>query len=138
MDPLLDTDSSDYGRPETGTWPDDAPAHTHTPTPAWMPDCPACDAEVDAYLEAQEEAEAVAYLTHYGIVSYIARLRYEAEEEALAEACRVLAFYDDPITRSASFDGYEMAGLTGPIRRADAEAVCVLCQRELAEAGWNR
>jgi hypothetical protein len=115
------------------------PQHTHATTSARVDEfCPACEAEMDAYLEEQELAEAGAYIRHYGLASYVARLRFEAEEEALYAACRAMAAMDDPITRSASFDAYEMAGIVGPIRRADAEAGCVLCQRELAEDGWNR
>jgi hypothetical protein len=87
----------------------------------------------DRMMEEQAEEEARAYIRHYGTASYIARLRYEAEEEALYEACAVMAFADDPITRSASFDGYEMAGLSRPIREKDAAAGCILCQRELEE-----
>jgi hypothetical protein len=108
-------------------------AHTHpVAAPSYVPDCPACEAEIDAYLEAQDLAEATAYVRHYGIASYIARLRYEEEEAALYDACRVTSFQDDPITRSASFDSYELAGLTAPMVTADAAAGCLLCQRELA------
>lgn len=93
------------------------------------------DAELDAYLEAQELAEATAYILHYGIASYVARLRYEEAEVAAYDACLVAGFAEDPITRSASFDGYEMAGMVSPIRAKCAEAGCRLCQYELRHLG---
>lgn len=102
--------------------------------------CEACEDEMDAYMEAQDLAEGAAYIRHYGIASYVARLRYEEEMDKAYAACRVASFYDDPITRSASFDGYEMAGMTRPIREADARDGCVLCQQELnsLDEAWGR
>lgn len=92
-------------------------------------------AELDAWDHEAEDIELVqdiSYLTRYGIVSYVAYLQHCEAEAAIYERCLVAGFADDPITRSAGFDGYEMAGLTRPIREKCAAQGCPICQDENA------
>ena len=79
----------------------------------------------------QEQAERdVAWL---GIVGAVRYWQHEQREAAIHDACLVEQFADDPITRSASFDAFEMAGLTSPIRARCAGRGCPLCLDAIAE-----
>lgn len=102
--------------------------HTHTMIGCALVEdpCPACEAEAEGI----ELAQDISYLTRYGICSYVTYLQHCEAEAAIYERCLVAGFADDPITRSASFDGYEMAELTRPIRERCAAQGCLLCQEE--------
>lgn len=89
----------------------------------------------DGYVptDAEELAGWEEDIAQMGIVGAIKYYFHNEREYALHEACRVVTFADDPITRSGSFDSYEMAGLSWPIVKADALDGCVLCLTELAD-----
>lgn len=71
----------------------------------------------DAYYEAQA-----------GPVDPAEAAHYEAQEAADAN-CLVVAFHDDPITRSASLDEGEERPMVDAARKACAERGCPNCNR---------
>ena len=103
--------------------------HTHPTTGRLVvdDDCRACEAEAEAYDHAQD----LAYVTAYGICSYLGYLRHCEREAEIHEACLVVGAVNDPITRSASFDAYELAGIVDPLRQRCAAQGCPRCQEEL-------
>ena len=85
-----------------------------------------------AEIERDEQAQAERDVAAFGIVAAIRCWQHEQREAELVERCLVAGFVNDPITRSASFDGFEMEHAAAPIRERCASIGCSLCAAELA------
>jgi hypothetical protein len=90
------------------------------------------EAAAEAYMAAQAEAEDAAHIEHYGVASFIAYLRYEADQEAAYDRCLVVAFHNDPITRQASLDEGEKRPMVDDARARCALTGCPFCNRTVA------